>query len=187
MINSWNPDMYSKAWDFATLAHEGQTYGGPKDGIRIPYINHIASVAMEMTLALVNTDEKLNANLAVQCALLHDVIEDTAIDYDEISKIFGVDVADGVQALSKNEQLPTKHEQMKDSIARIKKQPKEIWMVKLADRITNLYHPPFYWNAEKILNYRDEANYILAELGESNAILYSRLQKKIADYAAFAQ
>lgn len=31
---------------------------------------------------------------------------------------------------------------MKDSLKRIKKQPKEISMVKMADRITNLQIPP---------------------------------------------
>lgn len=30
-MNSWSPDIYSKAWDFATKAHKGQTYGGKKE------------------------------------------------------------------------------------------------------------------------------------------------------------
>ena len=31
----------------------------------------------------------LNLNLALQCALLHDVIEDTETSFDEVSIIFG--------------------------------------------------------------------------------------------------
>ena len=71
---------------------------------------------------------------------------------------------------------------MADSIARIKIQPREIWMVKLADRITNLQPPPPQWTKEKINRYRIEAAYILEELGESSPILSERLGKKIEDY-----
>lgn len=185
MSNSWDPDIYSRAWDFATLAHEGQTYGGAEEGVQVPYINHVASVAMEVACALIHTNEQLDANFAVQCALLHDVVEDTHISYEELVSSFGLSVADGVQALTKNFQLTTKREQMADSVKRIQQQPKEIWIVKLADRVTNLYRPPFYWDHERISDYRDESQYILSELGESNVILHNRLEKKIEEYGDF--
>jgi hypothetical protein len=51
----------------------------------------------------------------------------------------GNEIADGVIALSKNTILPSKEEQMKDSIARIKQQPKEVWMVKMCDRSTTTF------------------------------------------------
>lgn len=75
---NWNQDIYIKAWDFATIAHHGQTYGGPKEGQRIEYINHIGSVAMELIWALSQTTD-IDGSLAIQCALLHDTIEDTAV------------------------------------------------------------------------------------------------------------
>lgn len=186
MSNLWCPELYKKAWDFATEKHAGQTYGGPEEGMRIPYINHLASVAMEVSLAAVKTQAPLHADLAVQGALLHDTIEDTDTTYEEVRALFGGEVADGVMALSKNESLPTKKEQMEDSIKRIKLQPQEIWMVKLADRITNLYHPPFYWGDEKIFAYQTEAKFILSELGESNRELANRLEFKINAYSKFA-
>ncbi|WNO11090.1 HD domain-containing protein [Teredinibacter sp. KSP-S5-2] len=185
MPNSWDPDIYSRAWDYATLAHEGQTYGGAEEGVQVPYINHVASVAMEVVCALIHTDEQLDANLAVQCALLHDVVEDTSIGYHELVDSFGLSVADGVQALTKDFQLTTKREQMADSVKRIQQQPKEIWIVKLADRVSNLYRPPFFWDQERISYYRDESQFILSELGECNAILHSRLRKKIEEYGDF--
>ena len=74
---------------------------------------------------------------------------------------------------------------MRDSLHRIKQQPREIWMVKMADRITNLYHPPFYWTNEKILAYRDEALVIYQELYTANPQLAERLQQKIAAYPQF--
>ena len=41
MTNLWDPEIYLKAWHFATRAHDGQTYGGPEEGMRVAYINHI--------------------------------------------------------------------------------------------------------------------------------------------------
>jgi GTP diphosphokinase / guanosine-3',5'-bis(diphosphate) 3'-diphosphatase len=57
----------------------------------------------------------------VHCALFHDSIEDTNTSYNDIKNDFGKEVADGVLALTKNFDLPTKSEQMKDSLQRIKK------------------------------------------------------------------
>lgn len=184
MGQNWSQDVYVKAWDFATEAHEGQTYGGPKEGQRIPYINHIGSVAMELICGL-NAELQLNGNLAIQCALLHDTIEDTDVNFQVIETTFGARVAEGVQALTKNEQLPTKEEQMLDSLERIKLQPKEVWMVKLADRITNLSEPPSYWTDEKRKKYKEEAQVIYEHLHESSEFLASRLLDRIQGYSKY--
>ena len=183
----WNPDKYIKAWNFASQAHQGQHVPGSE----LPYINHIGNVAMEIMGAVVygyaNTLGRTieNPDLAVQCALLHDVIEDTAVTYDQIEAEFGGEVAAGVLALSKNPLLPHKNEQMADSLARIKTQPAAVWLVKLADRITNLKPPPKHWDREKIKNYRAEAELILAELGAVNQYLTDRLKEKIAHYERY--
>ena len=86
-----------------------------------------------------------------------------------------------IQALTKDKSLP-KAEAMADSLARIKKQPQEIWMVKMADRIANLGPPPDYWDVQKILTYRDEAMRIHDELKGANEHLAERLKRKIMDY-----
>lgn len=184
MKQNWSQDIYVKAWDFATMAHEGQTYGGPTEGQRIPYINHIGSVAMELICGL-GSDESLDGNLAIQCALLHDTIEDTNINFETIESHFGLEVAQGVQALTKNESLTTKDEQILDSIKRIKLQPKEVWMVKLADRITNLSEPPAYWPSEKRTKYREEALIIHKHLSISNELLATRLLSRSESYKKY--
>lgn len=177
-MSIWNQDKYIKAWNFASSVHNGQLVPGTD----IPYINHIGLVVME-TMAVIAHDNTIKSpDLLVQCALLHDVIEDTKITYDEVVNQFGVDVADGVLALSKNLKLSGKIKQMEDSLARIKQQPIEIWMVKLADRITNLQPPPDHWNEEKINSYREEAKLIVRHLGAANRFLAARLQSKIASY-----
>jgi (p)ppGpp synthase/HD superfamily hydrolase len=181
MTSNWSQDIYVKAWDFATLAHQGQTYGGPVEGQKFEYINHVGSVAMELIWALNNTPD-VDANLAIQCALLHDTLEDTKVTYDELLSTFGKSVADGVLALTKNESLATKQEQMIDSLNRIKMQPVEVWMVKLADRITNLSAPPFYWTKEKKISYREEALLIHKELHTANSFLSERFIYRLNTY-----
>ncbi|MCU7940425.1 MAG: HD domain-containing protein [gamma proteobacterium symbiont of Bathyaustriella thionipta] len=178
-MGRWNQDNYLKAWNFASAVHNGQRVPGSE----IPYINHIGLVAMEAMAVIAQDNSIKNPDLLVQCALLHDVIEDTEIAYSEVASEFGTAVANGVLALSKNKDIPEKIEQMQDSLKRIKQQPAEIWMVKLCDRITNLQPPPAHWNKEKINTYREEAGLILKQLGNANKLLAARLQVKIAEYS----
>jgi (p)ppGpp synthase/HD superfamily hydrolase len=180
--NIWDREKYIKAWNFSSLHHSGQKYGSSKQDLYIDYLTHIGMVCMEIIWALQNSNEEYNADLAIQCAILHDIIEDTEIGYTEILSKFGKPVADGVLALSKNGELETKDLQMKDSLNRIKLQPREIWMVKMADRISNLNEAPFYWDNEKILKYRYEAQLIHDSLSTANSILAQRLKLKINEY-----
>jgi (p)ppGpp synthase/HD superfamily hydrolase len=183
-MSNWSPDIFAKAWNFATRYHAGQTYGGPREGEQIDYLNHVGSVAMEVIWAL-PTAPTADGNLAIQCALLHDVIEDTVATYELVSEQFGRAVAAGVLALTKDATLPTKAEQMADSLQRIRRQPQEVWLVKMADRITNLYQPPYYWDNEKIEAYRQEAITIYEALHPANEALANRLYEKIERYKDF--
>lgn len=180
-MNDWNPDKYIKAWNYASVVHKGQNVPGTD----ISYLNHIGLVTMEAVNAFSHSKHINAPDLLVQCALLHDTIEDTACTYDDICEHFGLDVAKGVLALSKNTELASKEAQMQDSLQRIKQQPLEVWMVKLADRISNLQTPPHYWHKEKIAYYRVEAQLILSELGEANSYLADRLATKIEAYQQY--
>lgn len=181
-MNLWTPDIYTRAWNFAADAHRGQLVPGTKR----PYINHLGNVAMEVMRAIAVTPTVEKPDLAVQCALLHDTLEDTAVTYEVVEETFGSAVAAGVLALSKNPELP-KAEQMADSLARIRQQPGEVWMVKLADRISNLQEPPGHWRQEKILRYGAEARMILEALGETNGWLAQRLEEKIVAYGVYGK
>ena len=177
MPSIWSQEKYITALKYAAEAHHGQTVPGSD----LPYVVHVAMVAMEVIAALAHEDD-LDGDLAVQCALLHDVIEDAGISYEKIAAEFGAEVADGVLALSKNNILKSKQEKMTDSLTRIKEQPREVWMVKLADRITNLQPPPGHWGAEKIERYREEGEQILSELGHASPNLWKRLNGKLRVY-----
>lgn len=182
-MNVWCQELYNRAWNFAARAHRGQDVPGQA----VPYLAHLGSVAMEVMTALAQTPEPLDGDLALGCALLHDVIEDAGISYARLREEFGQAVADGVQALTKDAGLPTKEARMADSLARLHRQPREVQMVKLADRITNLQPPPFQWSREKIRSYRDEAVGILEAVGGANVILAERLSSKIQDYGRHGQ
>lgn len=165
---------HEKAWRFAADKHQGQLYPGTE----LPYLLHIGSVLLALLPALDGRDE-YDAGLAVNCALLHDTVEDTNTPLDEIREQFGPAVAEGVAALSKNASLP-KEAAMEDSLERIRRQPKEIWLVKLADRIANLGTPPPHWNREKCLAYAAEGRRILESLGEASPLLAHTLTSRIA-------
>ena len=179
MPSTWSQEKYIKALQYAAKVHKDQTVPGSD----LPYVVHVTMVAMEVMAALAHEDN-LNGDLAIECALLHDVIEDAGIPYEKLVAEFGPNVAEGVLALSKNNILRDEQEKMADSLARIKQQPREIWMVKLADRITNLQPPPEDWYKTdgKIEAYRIEAKKILSELGDASPYLSKRLSGKLRVY-----
>lgn len=172
----WSQDVYTAAAQFAAEAHLGQKVPGGE----LPYLLHVTLVAMEVGAAL-RAEPGYDEDLALQCALLHDTIEDTAVTYEQVAAAFGQAVADGVLALSKDPGLP-KEQQMPDSLRRIAAQPREVWLVKLADRIVNLQRPPHYWESDKIAAYEHEARSILVALGEASPFLAARLEVKIGAY-----
>jgi guanosine-3',5'-bis(diphosphate) 3'-pyrophosphohydrolase len=169
-----NPDRYVAALRFAATKHEGQRM---TDG-EFPYLVHIVSVAGEV-LAVTDDD------LAIQCALLHDTLEDTKTTYVELAAAFGEAVADGVASLSKIDDSIPKERRMADSLRRIRLQPHPVWLVKLADRITNLAPPPAKWSSDKRRAYRDEAIEIADALAGASKVLDARIRTRIAAYAAY--
>jgi len=173
----FSPQRYVDAMRFAAAKHNAQK----EPGHDLPYLVHVVSVAAEVIAVLA---PGIDADLAVTCALLHDTVEDTGTKLDEIRERYGDRVAAGVSALTKNNDLP-KHEKMPDSLRRINEQGREIAMVKLADRITNLSAPPHYWTKEKCTSYREEAGQILDALGHANDALAARLRTRMEEYKAY--
>jgi len=174
---SWSRETYLRAYRFAAEAHRGQVIPGTDR----PVIVHSTMVAMEIITVLSN-EPGWNGNLAIQCALLHAVLENTDIRYDQLDAHFGRDVADGVQALSHNYDIKNRKQRIIDAARRIRTQPLEVWMVELADRIVNLLPPPPPWSMEKIAEYEQESKFILRNLGKANPFLSRRLSRRIASY-----
>ncbi|MCC6333830.1 MAG: bifunctional (p)ppGpp synthetase/guanosine-3',5'-bis(diphosphate) 3'-pyrophosphohydrolase [Myxococcales bacterium] len=177
----WSADLFARALDFAAKAHGEQKVPGSG----FPYVTHVTKVALEALRACVE-EPSLDANLALACAVLHDSLEDAGVTRAQVELEFGAAVAAGVQALTKDATLP-KDKQLADSLARIRREPREVWLVKLADRITNLEAPPHYWSLEKRRKYRAEALEIHAALGAAHAALAARLEARAEAYLAYCR
>lgn len=175
----WSQDIFIRAFNFAARAHRDQKLPGTD----YPYLYHVSLVSMEI-LAALNGEEERDGNLAIQCALLHDVLEDTDTSFEQLRSEFGSEVANGVRALTKNRSL-SGSAGIRDSLNRIVEQPREVWMVKMADRITNLQPPPAHWDEEKIREYREEAILIHERLREGSLLLAERLRLMIDNYQRF--
>lgn len=170
---------YQKAISFAGEAHKDQKIPGSQ----MSYVVHLSNVAMEILVAS-EQSRGFDREFAVQVALLHDLMEDTPITFSEIRKEFGANIAKAVLALTKNEALPVS-EQIPDSLARIRSEPKEVWAVKLADRISNMQKPPGHWDRNRIIDYKKTAGIILLQLKGGNEYLENRLRQKIIDFDQF--
>ncbi len=168
-------DLVIRALHFAARAH-----GEQKTPHGFAYVVHLMTVATEVTGALV-AEPGRDAALAIPCALLHDVVEDTTTPLAEIEAAFGPAIAAGVSALTKDPSIE-KDLRMRDSLDRILRQPVEIAMVKMSDRLANLGPPPPRWTTEKIAGYRVEAQQILDALAAASPFLAARLRDRIARY-----
>lgn len=78
-----------------------------------------SNIAMEVIIAAANNSDNFDLGFAIQVALLHDTMEDTATDFGELANTFGIEIANAVSALIKDKSLP-KEISMQDSLSRIK-------------------------------------------------------------------
>lgn len=115
------------AREFARKKH---THLKRKDG-KTPYFYHLGQVfTRARQLGVTNTN--------ILCAAwLHDTIEDTNTDYDDIKERFGKKVADIVAAVTKDNRLEEKQREIR-YLNQLKKSPWEAKVVKLCDIIANV-------------------------------------------------
>jgi guanosine-3',5'-bis(diphosphate) 3'-pyrophosphohydrolase len=120
--------LLAEAISFAARKHEGQLR---KDG-RTPYFAHPVRVMM-----IVRDRWGIDDPEVLAAAVLHDTIEDTTTDYDDVAQRFGPRVAQIVALLTKDKRLP--EEQREASYhAALSAGPLEARLCKLADTLDNL-------------------------------------------------
>lgn len=177
----FSQEKYLKALNYAAKAH-----GDQKTPYGFPYVVHLTSVAMEIIHAFQVLEVKQeDTDFAITCALLHDVLEDTDVTFEDLMEDFSETIAIAVEALSKDKNIESKKAQMANSINKILTQNYSVQSIKLADRITNLQKPPASWDNEKIYNYFQESKFILSCLKNSNSVLSQRLEDKINNYRIY--
>ena len=124
-------DLIQRAYDYSFKMHAGQTR---KSGQ--PYVVHPVSVAG------IIADLRLDA-ASVCAGLLHDVVEDTLATTEDISKEFGVEVAelvDGVTKLSKINFTSKEDRQAENFRKMVVAMARDIrvLLIKLCDRLDNM-------------------------------------------------
>ena len=121
------PRRYQLAASYAARAHNHQ-YRKDK---KTPFVAHPFRVAMVLRDIFGCDDE-----IAICTALLHDTIEDTRTDFDDLHKRFGRKVAECVACMTKN-MLLIEPEREKDYDQRLADGPWQARLVKLADVYDN--------------------------------------------------
>jgi len=123
--------LVKSAKSLAKKKHEGQL----RKDCKTEYFEHLKCVVNELkNMGIVNED--------VLCTgWLHDTIEDTDTDYDEIYEKFNKKIADYVASVTKDTRL-IKAKQEKDYISQLKKASWQAKVVKLGDIIANFKDLP---------------------------------------------
>ena len=123
----WNLTVIEKAIAFATRAHDGQV----RKGTTRPFITHPLEVG-KIVSTMTNDKDVICA------AILHDTIEDCAhVTEDMIRQEFSARIAELVKQESEDKSK-TWMERKSHTIAHLKVAPKEIQMIGLADKLSNM-------------------------------------------------
>lgn len=135
LVRNYNPrtnaDLIRKAYAYGKQMHEGQFR---KSGE--PYFTHPVAVAAILT------EQRLD-DATIITALLHDTIEDTRSTYSDISAMFGEEVAELVDGVTKltNLQLSSAQSQQAENFRKLfmaMSKDLRVILVKLADRLHNM-------------------------------------------------
>ena len=121
-----------EAASFAARAHDGQMR---KDGAT-PYVSHVYRVCLIVRHVFGIADARV-----LTAALLHDTIEDTRVDFDDVEAHFGVEVAEWVALLSKDKRMAEAPRE-ETYLAQLARAPWQVQACKLADIYDNLMDSP---------------------------------------------
>ena len=134
-INEYNPQadvkLIKKAFTFAKIAHEGQKRVSGED-----YFTHPLEVAKILI------EQKADSS-TICASLLHDVLEDTKIDSKEVKRVFGDEICELVEGLTKIDKVhfDSKEDYNAENLRKIllaTTKDIRIILIKLSDRLHNM-------------------------------------------------
>lgn len=144
--------LLAAAEEFARWKHQHQFR---RDGVT-PYVEHPKAV-----MTILRDEFGVTDIDTLAAGLLHDTIEDTATDYDEVAERFGRRVADVVAFLTKDKRLPEARRE-KAYFAQLARAPLPVRLCKIADSLHNVrdsdtaHRPKAAGKARRLLRiYRD--------------------------------
>ena len=135
LVRNYNPrtndDLIRRAYAYGINMHEGQLRQSGE-----PYFTHPAAVAAILT------EQRLD-DATIVTALLHDTIEDTKSTYSEVTRLFGAEVAELVDGVTKltNLQLSSTQSKQAENFRKLfmaMSKDLRVILVKLADRLHNM-------------------------------------------------
>ena len=129
--NSFDMELIDKAYNLALKAH-----GDQRRVSGVPYILHPTSVACILVDLGMDTE-------SICAALLHDVVEDTEVTYDDVKKEFGKEIADLVDGVTKLAKIPysSREDQQAENVRKMliaMSNDIRVIIIKLADRLHNM-------------------------------------------------
>ncbi|MDO5613157.1 MAG: bifunctional (p)ppGpp synthetase/guanosine-3',5'-bis(diphosphate) 3'-pyrophosphohydrolase [Paracoccus sp. (in: a-proteobacteria)] len=135
LVRNYNPrsnqELIRAAYDYGQRMHEGQVRHSGE-----PYFTHPVAVAAILT-------EMRLDDATIVTALLHDTIEDTRSTWEEVRELFGRDIADLVDGVTKltNLQLSGAQSKQAENFRKLfmaMSRDLRVILVKLADRLHNM-------------------------------------------------
>ncbi len=163
------------AIEFAARHHRSQRRKGRGAD---PYINHPIQVAE--LIARVGGHTELQTLMA---AILHDTVEDTEAELEDIERAFGAEVAALVAEVTDDKSLP-KEERKRLQIEHAPHLTSRAQVIKLADKLCNVTDigadPPTWWEPERMFAYFDWADAVVAGLRGVNPALEALYDERVA-------
>ena len=135
LVRNYNPrtndDLIRRAYAYGLKMHYGQFRQSGE-----PYFTHPVAVAAILT------EQRLD-DATIVTALLHDTIEDTKSTYSEVTRLFGAEVAELVDGVTKltNLQLSSTQSKQAENFRKLfmaMSKDLRVILVKLADRLHNM-------------------------------------------------
>jgi guanosine-3',5'-bis(diphosphate) 3'-pyrophosphohydrolase len=156
--------LIARAADFAARAHTMQRRKGDAQE---PYINHLAEVALLLTEATGGEDPSV-----IAAGWLHDTLEDTETEREELEALFGPVVAALVAEVTDDKSLK-KTERKRLQIETTPLKSVQARLIKIADKTSNLrtiaLSPPAGWDLARRREYIRWAEAVVAGCRGLNA------------------
>jgi (p)ppGpp synthase/HD superfamily hydrolase len=172
----------TRALDFAARRHCDQRRKGAREE---PYLNHLVEVLQLLTEALHAGGilEDVTDYVLLIGGVLHDVIEDTPTTTEEITALFGEEVAILVSEVTDDKSLP-KAERKQRQIISAPHKSRRARLIKIADKTSNLrtlaISPPVGWSLRRQKEYIEWAQKVVAGCQGLNPVLDQRFAEALA-------
>lgn len=183
MSSKKQSELIIDAMIFAASKHKGQVR---KDQHASPYITHPVAVAKAITeIGRVSDIPTLIS------AILHDTLEDTDTDEEEIKRIFGEEILEIVREVTDDKSLE-KMERKRRQVVHAADLSQAAKLIKLGDKLVNcqdiLQSPPEDWTPERRKNYIQWAADVVSEIRGTNAPLeaaFDQMLEKAEEHLDF--